>query len=275
MAAFFVFLRYLLLYDNNNSNNNITDMAIYLKKFENHTQYETYINGSGAILPNVSLCVQEGDVHYNPSSPTPPTPSHDYVEIGGIKWATMNVGATSITDTGLYFQWGDTQGYTAAQVGEGEGQKLFGCTDYKWTTDYCSTFTKYNFEDELIVLQPSDDAVVAAWGDGWRIPTTAEFQALGNAVNTAWTENYNSSGVAGLICTDKTDSSKVLFFPACGHVDNGEMYDVGDEGYYLSSIRENSEETYNQFMYLNSTYIRPSDYQNRYLGYSIRGVLDA
>ena len=47
-------------------------MAIYLKKFENHTQYENYINGSGAILPNVSICTTEGDVHYNPS--TPPTP---------------------------------------------------------------------------------------------------------------------------------------------------------------------------------------------------------
>ena len=41
-------------------------MAIYLKKFENHTQYESYINGSGAILPNVSICTTEGDVHYNP-----------------------------------------------------------------------------------------------------------------------------------------------------------------------------------------------------------------
>ena len=41
-------------------------MAVYLKKFENHMQYETYINGSGAILPNVSTCTTEGDVHYNP-----------------------------------------------------------------------------------------------------------------------------------------------------------------------------------------------------------------
>ena len=49
-------------------------MAIYLKKFENHTQYENYINGSDAILPNVSICTTEGDVHYNPSTPVPPTP---------------------------------------------------------------------------------------------------------------------------------------------------------------------------------------------------------
>jgi len=41
-------------------------MAVYLKEFENHTQYENYINGSGAILPNVSICTTEGEVHYNP-----------------------------------------------------------------------------------------------------------------------------------------------------------------------------------------------------------------
>jgi hypothetical protein len=44
-------------------------MAIYLKKFENHTQYENYINGSDATLPNVSICTTEGDVHYNPYVP--------------------------------------------------------------------------------------------------------------------------------------------------------------------------------------------------------------
>ena len=54
-------------------------MAVYLKEFDNHTQYETYINGSGAILPNVSLCTTEGDVHYNPSSPVPPTPRMDII----------------------------------------------------------------------------------------------------------------------------------------------------------------------------------------------------
>ena len=49
-------------------------MSVYLKEFENHTQYENYINGSDAILPNVSICTTEGDVHYNPSSLVPPTP---------------------------------------------------------------------------------------------------------------------------------------------------------------------------------------------------------
>ena len=38
----------------------------YLRKFETHSQYETYINGVGTVLPNVSYCADNMDVHYNP-----------------------------------------------------------------------------------------------------------------------------------------------------------------------------------------------------------------
>lgn len=37
-----------------------------LKRFQTHSEYETYINGEGVILPNVSLCVNNDEVHYNP-----------------------------------------------------------------------------------------------------------------------------------------------------------------------------------------------------------------
>ena len=47
-------------------------MAIYLKKFETQAAYEAA--ESSLILPNVSLTVDNNTVHYNPSSPTPPTP---------------------------------------------------------------------------------------------------------------------------------------------------------------------------------------------------------
>ena len=46
-------------------------MATYLKLFETHTQYETFIGGGGVtpfVKPNVSYCVQENEVHYNPFS---------------------------------------------------------------------------------------------------------------------------------------------------------------------------------------------------------------
>ena len=41
-------------------------MGDYLKLFETHAEYEAYITGSDKILPNVSYCVDNNDVHYNP-----------------------------------------------------------------------------------------------------------------------------------------------------------------------------------------------------------------
>ena len=41
-------------------------MGKYLKLFENHSDYETYIASSDKVLPNVSYCEDNQDVHYNP-----------------------------------------------------------------------------------------------------------------------------------------------------------------------------------------------------------------
>ena len=43
-------------------------MGKYLKEFATHAEYESYINGGEAILPNVSICDdQPTHVHYKPS----------------------------------------------------------------------------------------------------------------------------------------------------------------------------------------------------------------
>ena len=41
-------------------------MAKYLKLFNTHTNYTSYINGDNVFLPNVSYCETENEVHYNP-----------------------------------------------------------------------------------------------------------------------------------------------------------------------------------------------------------------
>jgi hypothetical protein len=204
-------------------------------------------------------------------------PSHDYVEIGGIKWATMNVGANSVTDTGLYFQWGDISGYTASQVGSGSGQKYFGWADYKYGNGTSSPgatgMTKYNSTDGKTVLDASDDAVIANWGGSWRMPTIAEFQALGAAVNTAWTADYQGSGVAGMICTDKTDSSKVLFFPAAGYCNDGSVSYVGSYGDYCSSSLNSGDGKYTSILFFEDGSVRWYTANIRCCGFPVRGVV--
>ena len=207
----------------------------HIKIFSLTSEYETSKSGGTLITPNVSLINEDNSIRYLPELDDPYN-GHEYVEIGGLKWATMNIGASQPSDYGLYFAWGDTQGYTAEQVGSGEGQKRFIWADYKYgnrTSNPGATgMTKYNETDGKTILEAVDDAAVANWGGSWRMPTTDEFQALGAAVNTAWTQVNN---VDGILCTDKTDSSKTLFFPATGFCNDGRAWNVGNGGIYLSS----------------------------------------
>ena len=193
---------------------------------------------------------------------------HEYVEIGGIKWATCNVGAEKVTDYGKYFTWGEVKGYTADEVRN--SRKYFCWEDYRFRD---GQMTKYNETDVKVVLEPIDDAVASAWGGQWRMPTAADFQALGSAVNTQWTNDYQGSGIAGLVCTDKTDSSKVLFFPACGYCSNNSVYNVGSGSYYWSSSLHSS----NVYLaYYNSSFYGDyvgQHFSYRFLGFSVRGVI--
>ena len=188
---------------------------------------------------------------------------HEYVEIGGIKWATCNVGAEKETDDGKYFAWGETKGFINAS------KKQFTWEDYEFGNDIIS---KYNEADEKTVLESVDDAVASAWGNGWRMPTTEEYVALGSAVNTEWIADYQSSGVAGLVCTDKTDESKVLFFPACGFCDGGSVYGVGSHCLYWSSSRLNRYARLTYRLDFCDRYVSWQNYGSRYIGILVRGV---
>lgn len=144
---------------------------------------------------------------------------HEYVDLGlSVKWATMNVGAESETDRGLYFAWGETTGHAF-----GSGYK-FSLDNYAW---YNSTdkFTKYKHDGsswDYEELASEDDAAAKIWGGVWRMPTKAEWEELLNEDNCTWTwtTDYKGDGtnVAGVIVTSKKDgyTDKSIFLPATG-----------------------------------------------------------
>ena len=184
---------------------------------------------------------------------------YDYVDMGEAgKWATCNVGATAPEESGLYFQWGDTQGYTAEQVINGE--KEFLLTDYKYADE--------NFTD---VLQPEDDAAHVHMGGDWRMPTTDEFVKLYDLCNISW-GNYGESEYNGVLFTLKTDSSKQLFFPAAGYLNEEVSYDGYRTCVWTSSLYTDDP--------LKSLGLLGSDMDgftfygtDRYWGLSVRGIL--
>ena len=183
----------------------------------------------------------------------------------------MNVGASQPSDYGLYFQWGDTQGYTADQVGIDEGQKYFGWADYKYSNYDGTDMTKYNETDGKTVLEAADDAARANWGGSWRMPTTDELQALDSAVNTAWTQVNN---VYGILCADKTDSSKTLFFPAAGYAYGGSVDGVGNEGDVWSSSLSIDSMDDAWYLYFDNLGINCDYYSIRCYGFAVRPVAD-
>ena len=206
---------------------------IYLKEFATAQDYEDVKNNLPK--PNVSLITNGSEVKYMKET-TPPTPvEHEYVDLGlpsGTLWATMNIGASSITDTGLYYQWGDTQGYLYNEHEWGE-------STYKWFDVENDVYTKYNYTDGKRGLDDADDAAIAAWGNGWHIPTKAQFVELidEDNVTTAWTTDYQGSGVSGLVITSRINNN-TLFLPSNmswgdGRYRSNATYDQGnnDGGY--------------------------------------------
>ena len=127
---------------------------------------------------------------------------HDYVDLGlpsGTLWATMNVGADKPSDSGLYFQWGDTKGYTKEQVGK---DKQFNWANYKWSVNGSSSnFSKYATKGATLELE--DDAANANMGGDWHIPTPGQIKELINTANTTntWT---TQDGVNGRLLTSKS-----------------------------------------------------------------------
>ena len=193
----------------------------------------------------------------------------DYIYLGlpsRTLWATCNVGASKPSDGGLYFQWGDTQGYTADQVGTGEGQKKFATdwSDYKWGT--YPNFTKYTTKGAT--LESEDDAAHVNMGGDWHIPTPEQISELLDNTTNAWT---TQDGINGRLFTSKKDGSKSIFIPAAGGAKAGSIYSSGTDGHIWSSMLSNV--SCGQSLGFDSGRSRLELLLVRFIGFPVRGVL--
>lgn len=137
---------------------------------------------------------------------------YEYVDLGlpsGTLWAACNVGAKKPSDYGLYFQWGDTQGYVAKQL---EKDKQFNWDDYKFSINGSGTnFSKYTAKGATLNLE--DDAANASMGGDWHIPTPAQIQELIDNTTSEWTE---LDDIKGRMFTSTRDKTNSIFIPAAG-----------------------------------------------------------
>ena len=180
-------------------------------------------------------------------------------------WATRNVGANKPTDFGLYFQWGDTKGYTKSQVGK---DKRFSSnlSDYKWNpSGDGDTFTKYKTTGATLALE--DDAANKNMGGDWHMPTPEQIQELIDNTTSTWTKQ---DGVNGRLFTSKNGNS--IFIPAAGYASNGSLNNVGSVADVWSSTLVTNSVRHGRYLYFNSGGIYLYG-DGRYYGFSVRGVL--
>ena len=237
----------------------------YLKLFEAESEYLTYRDGADYLKPNVSLSNDKGEVYYNYS---PPPIVYEAVDLGlpsGTKWAAQNVGARKPSEAGLYFQWGDTSGYTAEQVGK---DKQFASDESDYKFGVYPDYTKYTNPGDTLDLE--DDAAHVNMGGDWHIPSPSQIKELIDNTTSEWTEQDD---VKGRLFTSKKDSSKSIFIPAAGYASGGSVNFSGSFGYVWSTLLIANNVNHGHLLRFYSDNSK-LDYGYRYYGFSVRGVID-
>lgn len=144
---------------------------------------------------------------------------HDMVDLGlGVKWATVNMGASQPQEPGNLFAWGETQ-----------GKSDYSWSTYKWGT---TSLTKYTYRDGKMTLEADDDVAQVWWGWGWRMPTNAEFSDL--CTKCTWTET-TLSGVNVFKITGTNGNS--IYIPLAGNYVGTTLQLYGTSVIYWTSER--------------------------------------
>ena len=196
------------------------------------------------------------------SKPTGTIEGHGYVDLGlSVKWATKNVGASSPSDYGDYFAWGETR-----KKDNYDENTCFDCLDStgaSWGTYKIGGKTS---------ISPTcgHDTARENWGGTWRMPTNAEFDELCNKCTWTWT---TQGGHKGYLVTSKTNG-KSIFLPAAGWRYGTSTDGVGERGYYWSGTLSSWYSNNARSPYFNSSYRNTSYGNERSFGQSVRPVTE-
>ena len=222
-----------------------------------------FIGNRGRQTP-VDVVIDSDQSQATASSTTGTHNGHEWIDLGlSVKWATCNVGASSPSDYGSYFAWGETSPKS----------------EYTWSNlKYCNdttgdSFSKYNQDqagtkDNKTTLELGDDAARSNWGGSWRMPTISEFQELKDNCTWTWT---TQNGKNGYKVVSKSNGNSI-FLPAAGYRYGTSLSNAGSYGYYWSGSLGESLSYGARGLYFDSDYHGTRNSRRRY-GRSVRPVL--
>lgn len=173
---------------------------------------------------------------------------HEFVDLGlpsGVKWATCNIGASSPSENGRYFAWGETS------------------TKSEYISESCETEEK---EMNDFSGNSAYDAATANWGDPWRMPTKSEMYEIVN--NCKW-EMAVLDGCKGMRVTGPNGNS--IFLPAAGACYGRSVGDVGNYCKYWTSSPDRGDILHSTILFTFSDEIAVY-VERRMLGLPVRAV---
>ena len=186
----------------------------------------------------------------------------------GLLWAQGNIIKDSgqyaiggVSDYGCYFSWGNIDGYNTSEVGSGEGKYSFSQANYDASPGK-------SVSASIASTDITHDAAAARLGNGWHLPTSANFSELFNSAYTThvWT---TVNGISGRRVTSKSNGNSI-FLPAAGIYNGSSLVYRGTFGNYWSASYGDASSAYN--LYFNSSTVNPSNIYRRYYGYAVRAV---
>ena len=178
-----------------------------------------------------------------------------YAEINGLKWATMNVGATSVSDAGHYFAWGYAEGCVRNTAGSG------------WVLASDNTIEKYfstvDFPDRD--ASSFQDAATSNWGGSWRMPTKDEFEDLITYANSCPVQYESQDGFSF------DYQGETIFLPAAGYGESINLVFQNDSYYWSSSHGSYSSQGWS--LYIKENNPQTQDFESQF-GFLVRAISD-
>ncbi len=188
--------------------------------------------------------IGDDDPNYNGKYKRP-----QVVDLGlSVKWGSFNLGASSVTDFGGYFGWGDV-------------------TETLTVNDRGALYASGKFNTS-IGGDVAYDIVAKELGGHWRMPTAKEIEEL-NSCTITFVKDYQNTGVKGWLFTRNGNS---LFFPCAGYQDTGGLEDTQFAYIWSDSTYNSTYQAYSYRIYDNVS-VKPAN-SMRNLHLSLRPVYD-
>ena len=137
----------------------IINASMKLPKYERSQSVDIFLEGT-ASESEETVCQNLSNNDYNDVIMVN---NHAAVDLGlSVRWATMDIGASSETESGDGFLWGDPDGSKTKSV----------------QTSFWARWFKGRPNIDKISGNPQYDTATYMWGSGWRIPTGKEYEEL-------------------------------------------------------------------------------------------------